>query len=475
MSLGGWSKLLWRNRLAVDLRHAHIAASISAMSLLHCVLGAMQTLQSGWWLRHRKVEQPPLFVLGHWRAGTTLLHELMVLDERHTSPSTYACMNPSHFLLSEEFARRWLNFLLPSHRPMDNMPTGWDRPQEDEFALANLGLPSPYLTIAFPNHPPQCQQYLTLEGLPPEDLDRWKRGLMRFLRNVGYRVPEKRIVLKSPPHTARVKTLLEMFPDARFVHIVRDPYTVFASTVNLWKTLYTKHGLQTPRYEGLEEYVLQTFERMYDKFERDRLLFRPSQFCEIRYEELVRDPEAGMRQIYEQLELGALDKYLPALQAYLAGTDGYQTNRYPQLTSEQHRQVSERLGPVLPTVRVRVSQASGGSRVLTSRIARRFGVAFQLIDVGQHFGHGSVQSARDRAVDVDVFVERWAKRLLLDDRNAVLQRQPANSLGQHAGPFGHHHRRGHRLRFVLQGHGQFGRIGDHDVGLGHGLRQSIAA
>jgi omega-hydroxy-beta-dihydromenaquinone-9 sulfotransferase len=344
MSFGGWAKLLYRNRFAVDLQHAHIAASITAMSLLHSMLGGVQTLQFGWWLRRAKVEQPPVFVLGHWRAGTTLLHELMVLDERHTSPSTYACMNPNHFVATEPFARRWLNFLLPSHRPMDNMPTGWERPQEDEFALANLGLPSSYLTIAFPNHPPQFQEYLTLEGLPPGDVDHWKRGLMRFLSHVCYQAPKKRIILKSPPHTGRVKTLLEMFPSARFVHIVRDPYTVFASTVNLWKTLYTKHGLQTPRYEGLEEYVLQTFEQIYDKFERDRSLLSADQFCEVRYEDLVRDPEMCIRQIYEQLDLGELDKFLPALRAYLASMDGYQTNRYPQLTSDQRQQVAQRWG-----------------------------------------------------------------------------------------------------------------------------------
>ena len=67
MAFGGWAKLLYRNRFAVDLQHAHIAASITAMSLLHSVLGAVQTLQFGWWLRRAKVEQPPVFVLGHWR------------------------------------------------------------------------------------------------------------------------------------------------------------------------------------------------------------------------------------------------------------------------------------------------------------------------------------------------------------------------------------------------------------------------
>jgi omega-hydroxy-beta-dihydromenaquinone-9 sulfotransferase len=344
MDCASWLKLLWRNNFAVDLPHAHIAASITAMSVLHSFLGTVQTLQLGWWLRRAKVAQPPVFVLGHWRAGTTLLHELMVLDERHTSPSTYACLNPSHFLVSEPFARRWLNFLLPSHRPMDNMPTGWERPQEDEFALANLGLPSPYVTIAFPNHPPQYQQYLTLDGLSPHDVDHWKRGLMRFLSHVSYQAPEKRIILKSPPHTGRVKALLEMFPKARFVHIVRDPYTVFASTTNLWKTLYTKHGLQTPRFEGLDEYVLQTFERMYDQFERDRALLSADQFCEIRYEDLVRDPEMGVRRVYEQLDLGELDKFLPALRSYLASMDGYQTNRYTQLTSDQRDQVAQRWG-----------------------------------------------------------------------------------------------------------------------------------
>ncbi|HJT31333.1 MAG TPA: sulfotransferase [Pirellulales bacterium] len=340
MDFFAWWRLLRRNRFQVHWRLWHHAAFITFISIFHTVYRWWQWPWTGRRANRTPIEHDPIFVIGHWRAGTTLLHELMVLDERHTSPTTYECLVPNHFLLSEDFARRWLNFLLPAHRPMDNMPAGWDRPQEEEFALANLGLPSPYLTVAFPNNGPKDEKYLTLEGLTAEELDQWKRGLLRFLRQITYRRP-KRIVLKSPPHTCRIKTLLEMFPGARFVHIVRDPYVLFASTVNLWKTLYRKHGMQRPTFEGVEEYVFRTFERMYERFETDRELIDADRFCEVHYEELVRDPVGAVRTIYDKLGLDEFDKVLPQLVKYVAAAEGYRTNRY-ELSPELREQVTRR-------------------------------------------------------------------------------------------------------------------------------------
>jgi hypothetical protein len=340
MDFFGWMRLLARNRFAVHWTRWHHALLLTVASLFHTLYRWLQWPWVGRRANRTKIEHEPLFVIGHWRAGTTLLHELMVLDERHTSPTTYECLVPNHFLSTEDFARRWLNFLLPAHRPMDNMLAGWDRPQEEEFALCNLGLPSPYLTIAFPNHGPQYEDYLTLEGLSPDELDRWKGALLTFLRQITYLRP-KRIVLKSPPHTCRIKTLLEIFPQARFVHIVRDPFVLYASTYNLWRTLYRKHGLQRPTYEGLEEHVLRTFERMYEKFEAERELINSNRFCEVQYEELVRDPIGCVRTIYETLDLGDFDTVLPALERYVAATQGYQTNKY-ELSEEARGQVAQR-------------------------------------------------------------------------------------------------------------------------------------
>jgi hypothetical protein len=340
MSFGGWWRLLRRNELDFDWRFLHNVLAITACSVFHSAYRRWNWLWMGRHAAKVRIVHDPVFIVGHWRAGTTLLHELMVLDERHTSPTTYECLVPNHFLASEDFVRRFLTFLLPSHRPMDNMPAGWDRPQEDEFALCNLGLRSPYLRIAFPNRPPQDEEYLTLEGLPPEDHERWKQGFLGFLRQITYRTP-KRIVLKSPPHTARIKTLLELFPHARFIHIVRDPFVLFPSTLNLWTTLYRRHGLQVPRYEGLEEYVFQTFERMYRRFEADRELIAPGRFCELRYEELIQDPIASVQTIYDKLGLDGIDDVLPALETYVSQIEGYQTNRY-EITPRQREEISRR-------------------------------------------------------------------------------------------------------------------------------------
>jgi hypothetical protein len=141
----------------------------------------------------------------------------------------------------------------------------------------------------------------------------------------------------------RMRMLLEMFPKARFVHIIRNPYVVFPSTVNLWKRLYRNEGFQVPRYEGLGEYVFRTFERMYEVFERDRSLIPAGQFCEVRYEDLVADPIGQMEQVYGRLGLGDFERVRPAVAAYFAEKADYQTNRYA-VSAETRAEIARRWG-----------------------------------------------------------------------------------------------------------------------------------
>jgi hypothetical protein len=329
MRAGTWLPLLAKNKFAVSPARWPQAASITVASVLNSFATAFDRLMFGHRVRSVELKEPPLFVLGHWRSGTTLLHELLILDPRHTYPTTYECFAPNHFLWTEWFVAPLTRWLLPPTRPMDNVVTGWDRPQEDEFALANLGVPSPYLVWAFPNHGPVADEYLDLATLSPQDRAEWKRRWQNFVQRVAL-VRNRRIVLKSPTHTARVRTILEVFPDARFVHIVRDPIVLFASTLRLWNSLSEVQGLQTPSAGSnwIEGQVLDTFVRMYERFERDRELVPPGQLVDIRYEELIADPLRQMRKIYDQLALGDFGRVEPAVAGYAEKMRDYRTNEY---------------------------------------------------------------------------------------------------------------------------------------------------
>jgi hypothetical protein len=191
MPATGWFPLLVRNRFQISPRRWVMAILISVISLLNLAFALLQFLIFGRRVERTALEGDPVFVIGHWRSGTTLLHELLVLDERHTYANYYDCFASSHFLVTAPVFRPLLKYLLPKQRPMDNMAADWDCPQEDEFALCSLGMRSPYLTIAFSNRPPQDQEYFELKDVSAAERSRWQRGLLWFLKCLTVRSPKK--------------------------------------------------------------------------------------------------------------------------------------------------------------------------------------------------------------------------------------------------------------------------------------------
>jgi hypothetical protein len=344
--LFAWARLLAENRAAVHWSKLYVALCATPASVFNSTMRLFQDLLVGRAVERTPIERAPLFILGHWRTGTTYLHELLIRDPRHAYPTTYQCLAPGHFLITESWLPKVFFFFMPSHRPMDNMPAGWDRPQEDEFGLCLLGAPSPYAQIAFPNDSSRYEDTLDFARLPVAERRRWEHHFVRLIRQLNYHNPGKRLVLKSPPHTCRIPEILKLFPDARFVHIIRNPYTVFPSTINLWKTLFRTHGLQRPTFDDLEESVLRTFARMYERFEADRGLIDESRLVEIRYEDLIRDPLALLEVMYDRLDLGDFEAARPPIKDYLDGMRNYETNHY-ELTDQQRQRVRREWGDVI--------------------------------------------------------------------------------------------------------------------------------
>lgn len=334
MRPAAWWGLLRSGGFRISPSRWGMALAVSFATPVNAMLGGLQRLFWGGRVARSTLHGPPVFIIGHWRSGTTMLHELLVTDDRLSSPSTFQCFAPHHFLLSEWFFRTCCGWLLPDRRPMDNMQAGWDRPQEDEFALLVLGLPSPYRRIAYPDLPPADLDYLDTESLPEPQRDRWESALREFLKAVSWRT-ERPLVVKSPTHTGRIATLDRAFPGAKFIHLTRNPSELFPSTVRLWQSLDQVQSIRVAKEDQLESYVIECLRRMYTAFQRDRDQIPPENLFELRYEDLIADPVGQVEAIYGKLRLGDFDHVRERLEEWAATQHReYQTNRH-QLPADQ--------------------------------------------------------------------------------------------------------------------------------------------
>jgi hypothetical protein len=343
MTFRAWRRLLKSGHFRIAPIRWGMALIVTILAMaFNSPCAALQKIRYGARIRKTKLADAPIFIVGHWRSGTTLLHEYMIRDPRFTFADTYACFAPEHFILSRNSLRPLAAILMPKKRPIDNMEAGFDRPQEDEFALTSMGLPSPYRNLIFPNNKPHIDlEYLTLRDVPNEKRTEWLDGLEIFLKSLTFLAPDKRIILKSPPHTGRIRTILERFPEAKFVHIHRNPYSIFPSTYNLWMRLSKDEGAQRPKGVGMEDYIFNSLNTMYDAFEADLELLKPNQFCNIGYKELTASPVETLEKIYQTLELGEFDSTKSIFEEFAATQRSYQKNQF-EMSPEIKEQIAIR-------------------------------------------------------------------------------------------------------------------------------------
>ncbi len=340
-----WCRILRRYGLGISPSKIPDVLIITAVSTVVSVLKLIENLLFGARIRATQVHDAPVFILGHWRSGTTLLHELLCLDERFTFPTSFSCVAPHNFLLADRLFMPLIKRFFPSQRLQDNMALGPDTPQEDEFALSYMGAVSPYTTHFLIRHLGRYADFYELEKVPAASRRHWENSLVQFLKKVTFR-QDRPVVLKSPTHTFRAAILLRLFPKARFVYLVRNPFDVFPSAIHTWNIFARYASLRAPDAAELEEYVLDVFNRMHLKFESDRHLIPPGQLHCIRYEDLAAAPEAEMEKLYKALSLDCFEQVRPLVQAYAAKNAGYKKNKF-SLSPETRERIARRWGPFI--------------------------------------------------------------------------------------------------------------------------------
>lgn len=332
-----WRNLLRANRFDVDAPYWLRAASTTLWSIINTAHCWYENNVYGPKVANANIE-PPLIILGHWRTGTTHLHSLLAADDRFAYPNTFQVTYPNTFLSTEAFSKLGAG-LLPPTRPMDNVRVSLQAPNEDEFAICGMTLYSPYAGLVFPRRQGQHDPFLTFRDVAEGVVAQWKAALVFFLKKLTWKYGRP-LVLKSPPHTCRIRLLLDLFPDARFVHIHRNPYIVFQSTRHWLRIAGPWWHLQRPDLNHVEARILRTYKEMYEVFFEERLLIPAGHFHEVSFEKLEAEPVVQMRRLYEALNLPDFKQVEPALRRYLESVSDYRKNTLPELSPSLRKQIA---------------------------------------------------------------------------------------------------------------------------------------
>lgn len=262
----------------------------------------------------------PVFVLGHWRSGTTHLHNLLSLDPETAYATTYQTVFPNNLFSFQWLFKGIMRIAMPSHRPVDNVKLDPNYPQEEEFALNNEIPFSFYNWWYFPKETRAiADEYLLDKTASEKDKAAWKNNFKRFVMRCVLNTNGIRFISKNPPHTARIPELLELYPNAKFIFIHRNPYEVVRSTNAFYKSILEGIKLQDISEEQLMSDILHVYKELIKKYEKDKVIIPKGQLIEITYQELTSDSKAVIQKIYKDLFQDDFSRVEPSLDKYLDG------------------------------------------------------------------------------------------------------------------------------------------------------------
>lgn len=280
-------------------------------------------------LADKPLEHAPVFILGHWRSGTTFVHNVLSCDKHFGYNTTYQTVFPHLMMFGQPFFKKNMSWLMPDHRPTDNMELAVDLPQEEEFALANMCPYTYYNFWFYPKYQMEyCDKYMLFDGITPEELQIWKDTFVKLIKISLWNTGGTQFLSKNPPHTGRVKELVELFPDAKFIYLMRNPYTVFESTRSFFTNTIQPLKLQEFSDEQIERNILEIYAKLYHKYEADKSFIPEGNLIEVRFEDFEADAFGMAHKIYETLGLPGWEEAKTAIGQYIGAKKGYKKNKY---------------------------------------------------------------------------------------------------------------------------------------------------
>ncbi|MCZ6703715.1 MAG: sulfotransferase, partial [Ignavibacteria bacterium] len=221
-------------------------------------------------IRNTTLDKPPIFILGHYRSGTTLLHKLLTTDKKFGYISNYDILfSNSSVLLGKRMAFILQKFIQKFNikNPHFNNSIHYlnDPGEEDMFLISRGSLFSDYWRFLFP---------LSWDKLIKSNLEKdnrakqWNNNYNNLLKQFTFQNKGKQLLLKNPPNTGRVIKLLKMFPNAKFIYIHRNPYRLFYSMRNLWNNVIIKYyTLEKLSKNKIDEIIYHDYKKLIVQYE----------------------------------------------------------------------------------------------------------------------------------------------------------------------------------------------------------------
>jgi hypothetical protein len=276
-------------------------------------------------IKRTRLLSDPVFIIGHWRSGTTYLHNLLCCDNQFGFPTTFQCLLPGAFLTGKELMKSIHRITLPETRFMDKVKMHPDYPQEEEFAISSLTAFSCYQSLFFPVN--MIKNFKSFALMETNSISKWEKQYLNFLKKITLSCNGKQLILKNPVNTARIQHLLKLFPDAKFIYIHRKQEEVLKSTHKLYNAFLSLNSFQFISDIDIKKNIMWIYNETISQYEKSKCFIPKNHLVEIDYADLIRSPFPELGKIYRQLHLNGFGtasahfrKYISEQTTYLADT-----------------------------------------------------------------------------------------------------------------------------------------------------------
>ncbi len=297
---------------------------------------------------YRKVRVvEPVFIVGNPRSGTSFFHRLMAVNDRLFAGF---CLHHIVFpAISQQRLLRWLGKLdrrlgSPGWRLVARIERSLTResdkirrvhltePEEDEMVLVHAFATSTLLML-FPGAPILVPliRYDELDEKVRKPIERFYVGFLK--RRLYLAGGNRRLLSKNTTFPTKIRSIRALFPDARFIYLIRNPTVSIASTHDMfdrfWQLQFDRDEITRQRQRLLEttcylyQHALEELDQIPDGSK-----------CIVQYEDLVTDPAGTVERVYRTLGLPPMDEEVRTRLDTLVGkARGFKTRHQYSLAS----------------------------------------------------------------------------------------------------------------------------------------------